>query len=408
MSKVLYLDPFGGSAGNMLLGALLDLGVARERLEQALTGLHLLGWRLEVRRESRGGFAGTLVTVPCSEDVHPARRLRDIETLLREATLAERVRERALATFRRLFQAEAEVHGVAIQEAHLHELSAVDAVVEIVGVCAAVELLGVARVSCGPVPVGFGSVETAHGLLPVPAPAVARLLTGVPLAGHASEGEMTTPTGAALLVTLAEQFGAAPAGKLVGVGVGLGTRELRGLPSVLRAFLVEDESRPVGWPMVVLETTLDDITGEALGTLLERVREAGAWDAWCVPGTGRKGRPVVELRAVLEPSRVTAVCTTIFAEGATLGLRLVECTRSELERHTVEVATPYGTIPVKIGIFEGRVVSAKPEQGAVLAASRKAGVSMAAVADAARVAAPRLGLPWNTEKGKGQREKGKG
>jgi uncharacterized protein (TIGR00299 family) protein len=394
MGKVLYFDPFGGAAGNMLLGALLDLGVERERLEETLAGLRLPGWRLEVARGSRGGFGGSLVTVPGAEDVHPARRLRDVEKLLHGATLAERVRERALTAFRRLFEAEAEVHGVTLEEAHLHELSAVDAVVDIVGVCAAVELLGVERVLCGPVPVGFGTVQTAHGLLPVPAPAVARLLTGVPLAGHASEGEMTTPTGAALLVTLAEQFGAAPAGKLVGVGVGLGTRELRGLPSVLRAFLIEDEPRPVGRPMVVLETTLDDVTGESLGTLLERVREAGAWDAWCVPGTGRKGRPVVELRAVLEPSRVTAVCTTIFKEGATLGLRLFECTRPELERHTVEVATPYGTIPVKIGIFEERVVSAKPEQGAVLAASRKAGVSMAAVADAARVAAPRLGVAW--------------
>jgi uncharacterized protein (TIGR00299 family) protein len=401
MSRILYFDPFGGSAGNMLLGALLDLGVKRERLEQVLAGLHLPGWRLEVTHVSRGGFAGTLVTVHGGGGERPARQLRDVEKLLHGAALAERVRERALAAFRRLFEAEAEVHGVPIEDTHLHELSAVDAVVDIVGVCACVELLGVARVSCGPVPVGFGSVETAHGLLPVPAPAVARLLTGVPLAGHASEGEMTTPTGAALLVTLAEQFGAAPAGKLVGVGVGLGTRELRGLPSVVRAFLVEDEPRPVGRPMVVLETTLDDITGEPLGTLLERVREAGAWDAWCVPGTGRKGRPVVELRAVLEPSRVTAVCTTIFTEGATLGLRLVECTCPELERHTVEVATPYGTIPVKIGIFEGRVVSAKPEQGAVLAASRKAGVSTAAVTDAASVAAPRLGLPWKTEKGKG-------
>jgi uncharacterized protein (TIGR00299 family) protein len=401
MGKILYLDPFGGTAGNMLLGALLDLGVEQERLEEALAGLRLPGWRLEVTRESRQGFAGTLVTVRVGEDAHPARRLRDVEKLLHEAALAGRVRERALDTFRRLFEAEAKVHGVPLEQAHLHELSAVDAVVDIVGVCAAVELLGVECVLCGPVPVGFGSVQTAHGLLPVPAPAVAQLLTGVPLAGHASEGEMTTPTGAALLVTLAERFGAVPAGRLVAVGVGLGTREFRGLPSVLRAFLVEDESSPAGRPMVVLETTLDDITGEFLGALLERVREAGASDAWCVPGTGHKGRPVVELRAVLEPSRVTAVCTTIFAEGATLGLRLVECTRPEFERRTVEVATPYGTIPVRIGIFEGRVVSANPEQGAVLAASQKAGVSVATVADAAKVSAPRLGLPWETEKGKG-------
>jgi uncharacterized protein (DUF111 family) len=223
---------------------------------------------------------------------------------------------------------------------------------------------------------------------------VARLLQGVPLAAHAAEGEMTTPTGATLLVTLAERFGPLPAGRLVGVGVGLGAREFAGLPNVLRAFLVEEEERQAGRPMVILETTVDDITGEALGALLERVREAGALDAWCLPGTGRKGRPVVELRAVLEPSQVAAVTAAVFEEGATLGVRLVECTRPELARHTVEVSTPFGTVPVKVGVFAGRVVSAKPEHDAVLAAARRSGASAAAVADAARAAAPRLGTAW--------------
>jgi uncharacterized protein (DUF111 family) len=146
--------------------------------------------------------------------------------------------------------------------------------------------------------------------------------------------------------------------------------------------------------MVLVETTVDDITGEALGALLERVREAGALDAWCLPGTGRKGRPVVELRAILDPSQVATVTATVFEEGATLGVRLVECTRPELERHTVEIVTPFGTVPVKVGVFAGRVVSAKPEHDAVLAAARQSGASAAAVADAARAAAPRLGTTW--------------
>ena len=394
MAKILYIDPFGGAAGDMLLGALVDLGVARERLQEVLAGLHLEGWRLETTRDRQQGFAGTRAAVRVEEGGHPARHLLDVERLLQDASLPERVRERSLAAFRRLFEAEAEVHGVPLERAHLHELSALDAVVDIVGVCAAVDLLGVDRVACAPVPVGSGTVQTAHGLLPVPPPAVARLLRGVPLAAHAAEGEMTTPTGATLLVTLAERFGPLPAGKLLGVGVGLGEREFAGLPNVLRAFLVEEEGRPAGRPMVVLETTVDDITGEALGALLERVREAGALDAWCLPGTGRKGRPVVELRAVLEPSQVAAVTAAVFEEGATLGVRLLECTRPELERHTVEVLTPFGTIPVKVGVFAGRVVSAKPEHDAVLTAARQTGASAAAVADAARAAAPRLGTAW--------------
>ena len=396
MEKLLYIDPFGGAAGDMLLGALLDLGVSLERLQEVLAGLRLGGWRLEATRDRQQGLAGTRVAVLVEDGGRPARHLLDVERLLGEASLPERVRERSLAAFRRLFEAEANVHGVSLERAHLHELSAVDAVVDIVGVCAAVELLGVERVACAPVPVGSGTVQTAHGLLPVPPPAVAHLLRGVPLAAHAAEGEMTTPTGATLLVTLAERFGPLPAGRLVGVGVGLGGREFAGLPNVLRAFLVEEEGRQTGRPMVILETTVDDITGEALGALLERVREAGALDAWCLPGTGRKGRPVVELRAILDPSKVGTVTATVFEEGATLGVRLVECTRPELERHTVEVLTPFGTIPVKVGVFAGRVVSAKPEHDAVLMAARQTGASAAAVADAARAAAPRLGTAWES------------
>ena len=396
MTRALYIDPFGGAAGDMLLGALLDLGVARERLVETLGGLRMPGWRLAAVRDRRSGFAGTRVEVEVDEEDYPARRLADVGALLGRAELPERVRERALAAFRRLFEAEAEVHGVPLEQAHLHELAAVDAVIDIVGTCAAVELLQVDRVVCGPVPVGSGTVAMAHGVLPVPAPAVARLLRGVPLADHTAEGEMTTPTGATLLTTLAESFGPLPSGRLMGVGVGLGTRSFPGLPNLLRAFLVEEASTPqlAGRPVVLVECTIDDVTGETLGVLLDSLRRAGALDAWCLPGTGRKGRPLVELRAVAEPSAADAVAAVIFAEGASLGVRLVACTRPELGRRDVDVATRFGPIPVKVAAFAGRIVSAKPEHDACLAAAHLAGVSLAAVVDAARAAAPRIGSPW--------------
>ncbi|HVN76636.1 MAG TPA: nickel pincer cofactor biosynthesis protein LarC [Thermoanaerobaculaceae bacterium] len=395
MTKVLWLDPFGGAAGDMLLGALIDLGVEERRLAAVLAGLRLDGWRLEGSRGRHKGLAGTRVTVHVTEGSHPARRLRDVEDLLARAELPGPVRTTAGAAFRRLFEAEAEVHGVPLEKAHLHELAAVDAVVDIVGTCAAVDLLGVARVVCGPVPVGSGTVRTSHGLLPVPPPAVARLLRGVPLAAHAAVGEMTTPTGATLLTTLASEFGPCPGGTVLAVGVGLGTREYEGLPNVLRAFLLEETARrPAGRPVVVVEATVDDVSGEALGTVLERLRDAGALDAWCLPATGRKGRPAWELRALAEPATAGAVAAALFREGITLGVRMVECVRPELDRRTVEVPTQYGAIPVKIAAFEGRVVSAKPEHDECVAAAQRSGASVAAVTDAARAAAPRVGSPW--------------
>ena len=395
MTKVLYIDPFGGAAGDMLLGALIDLGAARDRLDEILAGLRLKGWRLESARDRSHGFAGTRVTVHVDEETNPARHLRDVEDLLARADLPARVRGRALSAFRRLFEAEAEVHGVALERAHLHELAAVDAVIDIVGTCAAVELLGVDRIACGPVPVGSGTVQTSHGMLPVPPPAVARLLRSVPLASHAAEGEMTTPTGATLLATLAEAFGPCPGGTVLGIGVGLGTRVFEGLPNILRVFLLEEkEQRPAGRPMVLVEATVDDVTGEMFGTLLERLREVGALDAWCLAGTGRKGRPVAELRVLAEPSDVGAVTAAIFGEGITLGVRLVDCARPELNRGTVGVVTPYGTIPVKVAAFDGRIVSAKPEHDDCVAAAREARVSVATVTDTARAAAPRIGSPW--------------
>jgi hypothetical protein len=394
MPTVLHIDPFGGAAGDMLLGALIDAGADLASVRRCLAGLHLDGWALEVVVDRQQGFAGRRVKVDVREESHPARHLHDVETLLEGAELPERVRERALEAFRRLFAAEAAVHGVPAAETHLHELGAVDAVVDIVGVCAAVESLDPERISCGPVPVGRGTVHTAHGLLPVPAPAVTRLLAGVPLAAHGADGEMTTPTGAVLLATLVDAFGDPPAGTLVRCGVGLGTRAFPGVPNLLRAFVIEPAAaRLAGRPLVIVEATLDDVTGETARWLLDRAREAGALDAWVIAGTGRKGRPVHELRALCEPHVADAVVDRLFAEGATLGARVIACRRPELVRSVVTVATRFGEIPVKLGIHGGIVVSAKPEHDACAEAARRHGVSIAAVIDAARRASPAIGEP---------------
>lgn len=394
-ARTLYVDPFGGVAGDMLLGALLDLGVELAEMERVLGGLDMPGWRLAVSRDRQQGFAGTRVTVGIDAASQPARHLRDVETLLQRATLPPQVREHSLAAFHRLFEAEAAVHGVTLDKAHLHELAAVDAVVDIVGSCAAVELLGVDAVIAGPVPVGRGSVQTDHGLLPVPPPAVTHLLTGVPLAAHAADGEMTTPTGATLITTLATSFGPMPAGRIAGTGVGLGMRRFEGLPNMLRVFLIEAEGEQgvlgAGRPMTLVECTVDDVPGETLAWMIPRLLEAGAVDAWTLAGTGRKGRPVTEVRALCEPALADRVVAVVFSEGVSLGVRTVDCRRPQLDRRTVMVATSYGTIPVKVGLFRGAAVSVKPEHDACAAAARQADVPLIRVFDAAREGAPRIG-----------------
>lgn len=390
MNEILHIDPFGGAAGDMLLGALLDVGADEARLREVLAGLHLGGFRLEVVRDRKQGFAGTRAVVHADPGSHPARHFADVERLLSAAALPEAVRERALAAFSALFGAESAVHGVPLADTHLHELAAIDAVIDIVGVIACVELLGVARVSCGPVPVGSGSVQTQHGLLPVPPPAVAKLLEGIPIASHAAAGEMTTPTGATLLRTIVDEFSPLPGGTVRRIGIGLGRRKFEGIPNLLRAFLISPPAQPLaGRPMVLIETTVDDLAGEVLGYLTERLRDAGAADAWCMAGVGRKGRPVTELKALVSPEAADGIAALLFAEGATLGLRMVPCTRPELYRRVVPVATPYGEIPVKVGVFQGQVVSVKPEYDACAAAARAHGVALAVVVEAARRAISR-------------------
>jgi hypothetical protein len=392
VTRVLFIDPFGGASGDLLFGALLDLGADPDQVRDTLAGLRLDGWRLEVRRDRQQGFAGTRVNVVVDTSAKPARRLADVEELLSGASLPDPVRAHSLAAFRRLFEVEAAAHGVSVERAHLHELAAVDAVIDIVGVCAAVWALGVDRVECGPVPVGSGTVQTEHGLLPVPPPAVALLLQGVPMASHAAEAEMTTPTGAVLLTTLADRFGRLPGGVLRGVGVGLGRRQHVGMPNLLRAMMIETDPpdlAPRSW--TVVETTVDDVTGEAVASLITRLMVAGAVDAWCLQGVGKKGRPVIEVRALCDVAHCPAVTAVFFTDGATLGVRVLACERPELERRVVTVTTAFGPIPVKLGLYAGRIVSAKPEHDACEAAADHHATSLQCVVDAARRAAPAPG-----------------
>jgi uncharacterized protein (TIGR00299 family) protein len=339
---------------------LVDAGLPLPDLEADLAKLHLDGYALSAERVRRGGLAGTKVTVTVAAGA-PRRGPREVEAIIDKSDLDEPVKRQALAVFHRLAEAEARVHGVPLERVHFHEVGAVDAMVDVVGTCAGFRRLGVGRVMASPVAVGRGTVRTEHGLLPVPAPATAELLTGVPVRGGEEEAELTTPTGAALLVTLAESFSAMPAMGVSRIGCGAGARENRTVPNLLRILIGQASEGQGADAMWVLETNLDDVTGEVCGYLFDRLFAAGAVDVFATPIQMKKNRPGVRISALSPPAAVPGVEATLFTETTTFGVRRYVVTRRTLEREHVEVVTEHGPVRIKVGRLDGEVTSAAPE-----------------------------------------------
>jgi len=384
----IYVDPFSGVAGDMFLGALLDAGLSEAALRNALKALPITGYELLVGREDRLGLAATRASVRLDPAAHqPHRHLSDIHAILDAADLPGRAGAQAKDVFRRLAEAEAKVHGTTPEKIHFHEVGAVDAIVDIAGTCAALAILGVDQVIAGPPPLGSGTVEAAHGRLPVPAPATVELLRGVPTRASDEEGELTTPTGAALLVSLAERFGPMPAMTTEAVGYGAGSRQGRRLPNVLRVMVgrlaADDAEADAAW---LIETNLDDSSGEALGAAAEAIFEAGALDVWMTPVLMKKGRPGIVLSCLAAPADLAAVEAAVFWHTGTFGVRRTLVERSKLAREHVTVETPYGAVRVKVGRRGGKIVSAKPEYEDCLRRARESGAALAAVFQAALAA----------------------
>jgi uncharacterized protein (TIGR00299 family) protein len=370
----------------MFLGLALDLGASREELEAGLASLPLPGWRLEVERVSSAGLSATRARV-CLEGSEPPRTLEDIETVLRGGALPEPVLDRALRTLRRLVEVEAALHGVTVEEAHLHEVGATDALVDVSGTLLGLHLLGVEGVSASaPVPLGGGTVECQHGSYPVPAPATARLLEGVPVVGGPVDEELVTPTGAALLVELVGEFGPAPAGRLQASGYGAGDRELPGRPNLLRGLLL-DRVAPGAGMVAVLETAVDDMNPQDLEPLRTRLDEAGALDLLARPVTMKKGRIGLLLTVVCRPDRREAALRALVAHTPTLGVRWRIEERHELPRRMLRVETPYGPVRVKRADRSPARPTLQPEHDDCLALAERAGVSVEEVRRAALLAA---------------------
>jgi len=357
--SVLYLEPVGGIAGDMFLAAAVDLGVEVAKLESALSGLGVSGWRLRTSRAQRHAISGTHLDVEVAEEAsHGHRSLPDIRALIHGAgSLSLRAKERALAIFQVLGEAEAKVHGVPLGEVHFHEVGAVDSIVDICGAAVALELLGDPEVIAAPPPLGSGQVKAAHGTIPIPGPATLEILRGVPVRFE-GVGELTTPTGAAILKACAK-VGPPPELVVERVGYGVGTKDWKDRPNVLRASLARRAHQASA--TYVVECNLDDCSPQLLGGMMEKLLELGALDAYVLPATMKKSRPGHLLGAVVPAEKREAILAAIFAESTTIGARFYPVERFALDRRWEPVQTRYGEVRVKLALHSGTVLNANPE-----------------------------------------------
>jgi len=360
VSRVVYFDCASGASGDMLLGAVVDLGLPVEELRAELARLPLSGYTLETSRVSRSGLAATKLDVVTGAPETKHRHLRHIVEILDGSTLAADVKQKATSLFQRLAEAEAAVHGTSPEKVHFHEVGAVDSIVDIVGGVIALRWLGASRFVSSPLNVGTGTVTMSHGTFPVPPPATAKLVAGVPVYG-AGEGELLTPTGALLVTSHATEYGPLPPLRIDKTGHGAGSRDTKGRPNVLRLVVGEDAQASGSERVLVLETEVDDTAPQLLGPLLDGLIKAGALDAYFTPVQMKKGRPGVLVTVIAPPDKREAIEELLFRETTTLGVRRQEWERTALERETATVDTAYGSVRVKIGRRAGVVYNAWPE-----------------------------------------------
>jgi pyridinium-3,5-bisthiocarboxylic acid mononucleotide nickel chelatase len=392
--RIGYFDCATGASGDMILGALVDAGYPVEDLRGALERLGVDGFRVEARPVERGGIRGTQLVV----DVEPGRHfatLGDMLAPVEKSGLPGAVRRRAAAILGRLAEAEARVHRVPVEAVHFHEVGALDTLVDAVGAAAALDGLGIERVHVSPLPLGGGTVETAHGRLPVPAPATLELLHGFALCDTGIRAELVTPTGAAILAEVATPAPLPPM-TLERVGWGAGARELP-VPNLLR--LLVGEGAGVGdagetETLLTVETTIDDMSPQLYEPLMESLFEAGALDVYLTPVVMKKSRPGVVLTALAPPRRAGALAELLFRESTTLGVRLGEVRRVRLPREVVELDTRWGRVPFKVSRLRGRATTVTPEFDVVRRIARAEGQPVREVLDAVREEGRRIFGNW--------------
>jgi uncharacterized protein (TIGR00299 family) protein len=385
--RIGYFDCFSGASGDMILGALVDAGLKVEELHAAISGLRVSGIDLNAERVKRGAFVGTRVHVRTNERDHPQRHLPDIVAILDLADIPEPVRADAKRIFRRLAEAEATAHGMPPDSIHFHEVGALDAMADVVGAAWGIHHLGLERIHVSPINLGGGFIQAAHGKMPVPAPGTAALLAGVPAYGSEIQAELTTPTGAAILTTLAAAYGPMPSMNVQRVAYGAGGRDLREQPNLLRLMIGEAPGEFDRDQITVLEATIDDMNPQFFEPLMERLFEAGALDVFFSPASMKKSRPGTTLTVLADAAVADGCATLILTHSTTFGVRAHTATRWKLPRDLITVNTSRGSVRVKRGWCGDRVMILAPEYEDCRRLAQAAGIPIQVVYDEARWAA---------------------
>ncbi len=381
--KTLYFDCFAGASGNMILGALIGAGVDAEALKGELGKLNLPEFELAVEKVDRSGISSTHVGVRIPDE-KKHRHLPEIERIIRSSELSNNVKERAIAIFKRLAVAEAFVHGVGLEKVHFHEVGALDAIIDIVGACIGFEMLGIEQFACSKIHVGSGFVEMAHGKFPVPPPAVAELLKEVPFYSTEIEGELITPTGAAIITAICNSYGRIPELKLEVSGYGAGTRTYEKFPNVLRVMIGEvagSRRNDSVDELSLLETNIDDLSPQILGHFMERALSEGALDCWFTSIQMKKNRPATLVSVLCAFADEAKFLDLLYRETSTIGVRVQRVARHSLVRKLSTIETEFGEVAVKTAFIGEEAVNAKPEFEDLKAAAAANGVSVKAVAD---------------------------
>lgn len=387
MSRIAFVEGNAGASGDMLLGALVDLGVDAAALEGALQSLKVPGWRLKTNRVVKAGISATQVTVALDETANrKERRLADITRHIEGSALSNAVKAKSMAVFKRLAEAEGVYHGEPPDQVHFHEVGGVDALVDVVGNVTALEMAGIEALYCGPLNLGSGNATFSHGTFPVPVPAVAELMKGFPCYPSDAGKELLTPTGAAILTTLAT-FTSPPPLRLERIAVGAGGWDLP-FPNVLRMQVgAAVQSHHGDETVTVVETTIDDCPPQVFDHLFDRLYAAGALEAFLTPAQMKKTRPGVNLTVLALENTVATLADIIFEETTTLGVRTHQAARITLDREIITVTTPYGTVPVKVSRLGGVILNLTPEYDAVKALAQQHGVPLRGIMEVARAAA---------------------